>query len=340
MTPTRDFTTARRIVQQYLDDAYAGERESPKVRGNGFDTGDAWAPLIDWDRVLGVYIYLVDKTTGDLTGLSFPAFDELPDPQQTGSWPTNRLAILVGRVRETVVNHPGHASQQSHGRKRTSGKGTVRDTLAGAESIGQINAAAAAEAKRITGRDIAFDLDGDPQLAKEHAEGVLRGLERYPKTPLDRVIQGGSKYAEDQEAWAETSSDGSVIAFTNDAQRLGPDSYRADLKTAQDGGHLVAGTPMGIAMHEFGHAAANSYRLNGWANNKASEYAEIEMGTTDVRAAATRAISRRAGENDHEMAAEAFADVMLNGSNASGMSTLIVDTFDAHIRVADAPDED
>lgn len=110
--------------------------------------------------------------------------------------------------------------------KFASGGGGVRDALAGHATAEEVGAAAQAEAKRITGRDIEFDLAGsDTQLAAEHAEGILRGLERYPNTPLQRVQQGGSRYAEDQEAWASTSQDGHVITFTMDAQRYGAASH-------------------------------------------------------------------------------------------------------------------
>lgn len=70
-----DFAAARRVVQECLDEMYADEPESPKVLSHGFDTGDAWAPAIDWDGVMGVYIYLVDKQTGELTPQSFAEFE-------------------------------------------------------------------------------------------------------------------------------------------------------------------------------------------------------------------------------------------------------------------------
>lgn len=71
---------ARRLVQRHLDEIYADEPESPTVTSDGLDTGDAWAPLIDWDGVLGVYTYLVDKSTGELTPQSFPEFEGLEVP--------------------------------------------------------------------------------------------------------------------------------------------------------------------------------------------------------------------------------------------------------------------
>lgn len=223
----------------------------------------------------------------------------------------------------------------------TTGGKHVREALAGHETAEEVSAAAMAEAKRITGRDIEFDLAGsDPQLAAEHSEGILRGLERYPNTPLERVQHGGNRYAEGEEAWAATSLDGRVISFTEDAQRYGAASYRQELKQAAQGGDLAVGTPMGVALHEFGHAAANHYRLNGWADNKADAYAEIHMGSTDMRASVSKAISRRAAENAHELSAEAFADVAVHGDKASGMSREIVSFFDAEIRAVDSEVDD
>lgn len=82
-----DFDTARQTVQRELDRLYAGERENPTAQPYGFDTGTAWAPVIRWDGVMGVYIYLVDKTTGALKPLSFPDFEALPAPKRVGRWP-------------------------------------------------------------------------------------------------------------------------------------------------------------------------------------------------------------------------------------------------------------
>lgn len=82
-----NFTQAREAVAARLAEMYADERESPKALLYGFDTSTAWAPLIDWAGVLGVYVYLVDKRTGALTPLSFPEFVDMPTPKRVGIWP-------------------------------------------------------------------------------------------------------------------------------------------------------------------------------------------------------------------------------------------------------------
>jgi hypothetical protein len=85
-----DFEAARRIAQRRLDDLYAGERERPIARAYGWDTGDAWAPSIFWDGIMGAYIWLVDKQTGALTPRDFYEFIDMPDPKSVGPWPQER----------------------------------------------------------------------------------------------------------------------------------------------------------------------------------------------------------------------------------------------------------
>lgn len=82
-----DFAEARTVVQRHLDRLYRRERESPRVLAYGFDTGRAYAPLIDWDGVMGAYVYLVDKRSGRLIPLNFAEFADMPDPTRVGDWP-------------------------------------------------------------------------------------------------------------------------------------------------------------------------------------------------------------------------------------------------------------
>lgn len=82
-----DFAESREAVTHHLDTLYADTSQHPTVLPYGFDTGTAWAPMIDWDGVMGVYIWLVDKTTGALTPKSFPEFLDMPEPTQVGDWP-------------------------------------------------------------------------------------------------------------------------------------------------------------------------------------------------------------------------------------------------------------
>lgn len=86
-----DFAAARTAVDSHLREQFAGEPETPATLPYGWDTGAAWAPQIAWDGVMGVYIYLVDKKTGELKPLGFGEFLDLPDAslRRVGPWPKN-----------------------------------------------------------------------------------------------------------------------------------------------------------------------------------------------------------------------------------------------------------
>lgn len=243
---------------------------------------------------------------------------------------------LMDRLSPYDLRYNPDQPRDDHGRfgegdsSGDSGGGGVRASLAKAGTAEEVGQAAAAEAKAITGRDIQFKMDGDPQLAREHSEGVLRGLERYPGTPLEEVrvapIVDEHGHAE---VWASTSSDGSRITF---APQTDPSAYRDSLArfSNRQPSELTVGTPMGTALHEFGHAAANSYNVNNQAANVAKTYADKVL-KDDYRAAVGYSISTRAMANSHEMVAEAFADVMGNGGKASDFSMVVVGAMDKAI---------
>lgn len=84
-----EFLAARQTVQNHLDALYSGGRERPRAQAYGFDTGDAWAPIVDWDGISGTYIWLADKANGALTPKSFPEFLAMPDPVPIGDWPAD-----------------------------------------------------------------------------------------------------------------------------------------------------------------------------------------------------------------------------------------------------------
>ena len=88
-----------------------------------------------------------------------------------------------------------------------SGGTAVRDVLASAKTTSEVGAAAAAEARSITGRDIPFEFhDVELQLAREYSEGVLQGLERFPEAPLGAVRTADFPAERDQgnHTWAHT----------------------------------------------------------------------------------------------------------------------------------------
>lgn len=81
------FDEARAAVNTELRKLYEGSREQPRTFTYGWDTGTGWAPMVNWDGVMGVFIYLVNKRTGVLTALDLPAFEAVRDPKRVGTWP-------------------------------------------------------------------------------------------------------------------------------------------------------------------------------------------------------------------------------------------------------------
>lgn len=230
--------------------------------------------------------------------------------------------------------------------------GGVRQSLADAKTTTAISAAAYAEAKRITGRGIAFDLTGsDLQTAREHAEGILQGLERFPKARLARVDVGDTGTA-----WAH--ADGAHIRFSSAySSAAGRKKYLkglaegaagwdkglqvygiSDLKVASY--HTRnSGSPTAVALHEMGHVVAiattsqRSYPAVDAYVRKATAQEQRSQTLPGVKIKDSgdlvlRTVSGYAMTNRHELVAEAFTDVMVNGPGASTVSRGIFDILE------------
>jgi hypothetical protein len=193
---------------------------------------------------------------------------------------------------------------------------------------------AAQEAKRITGRDIGFDFTGsDPQIAAELAEGILRGLVRFPKAPLQEV-----RMADLADGTFATCGDGSggwgaaVISFSRQAS-ADPRGYRWQLAEGSEvrsmGRQFVARDPTGVALHEFGHSVANGSGANIGVRGIASKWRRSQVDPHEPdpdkakalgQLAQARAVSLYSLDSLDELSAEAFSDVMGNSDGASELS--------------------
>lgn len=227
---------------------------------------------------------------------------------------------------------------------------TVRPTLEAARTNGAVHRVFTTEYRRITGRDIdpnSVYFEGSVATAREHAEGVLRGLERFPDVPLERVVAfgTGNEYA---------SATSRAIRFnqvwTSPADRK---KYLDALAQDAASGWHPAGSrsPIGIALHEFGHVldagkgihpdldgllarAATARDVELAARRAAGELidaADVAAGS-GVDGLISREVSRYATKNREELVAEAFADVMTNGEAASQLSRDIFSLLEAEYR--------
>jgi len=80
-----------------------------------------------------------------------------------------------------------------------------------------------------------------------------------------------------------------------------------------------SGTPTGTALHEFGHVISHQAGSRRAAYDSAVALAEQAGAMPSYFIA--KHVSRYASSSMEEFSAEAFADVMTNGANASHVST-------------------
>lgn len=219
----------------------------------------------------------------------------------------------------------------------------IRPELAKPRTQAALEAAAEAEAKLITGRDIRFDFGPDPSLisAREHAEGVMRALERFPDVDLDSVTWFNDVTANAM-AVADERSIQFNLAWSGRAER--PKYLRAlaqGVSRWDEPGALSSfsfrnsGNPAAVAIHEFGHIlgldTVNSAALTRRVERLVGDLADREL--LSEFSLIRRQVSGYATTNTDELIAEAFGDAIINGERASelsrGILALIEDEYKA-----------
>lgn len=205
--------------------------------------------------------------------------------------------------------------------------GGIRESLAQAETTAEVERIASAEAARISGREVPFEFGAtDPEIAREHAEGVLRGMERFPGAPLERV---GLSDVEGEFAHATlTPNGGMAIEFSSKYASMSPDDYRAKIeensgRAPRIGERAVFKEPMHVAIHEYGHVVSTGRGQDLKNRDIAGAFVERERPGADdssYRSVVSSEISIFATSNPMELSAEAFADVTINGDSASPLS--------------------
>lgn len=211
----------------------------------------------------------------------------------------------------------------------------IRQVLQDARSAVAVSRAFELEAQRITGRAMDAEFAGSVQTAREHAEGLLRGLERFPKADL-RFVESA---ALESSAYAET--EGPVIRFntgwTSDRRRY-LNTLDKDVGSGTYGWH-PGGTnsPVAVAIHEFGHildintlGGSAQLEIRSLVNEAVRHTTHARVGADPVIARELHIsfeVSRYAATDGWELAAEAFADVMMNGERASKLSHDIYDVL-------------
>lgn len=210
----------------------------------------------------------------------------------------------------------------------TTGAG-VRQVLADATTVRRLEKAFTAEAERITGRRVPADFfNQELETAREHAEGVLRGLERFPdvQTQIFGIAVERTPYAH------TVIADGSIgfnRYFAGPGRR---NLYLAGLERDVARGFHIASTasPVGVAIHEFGHALAIRQGIDTLAPHVSRVISDLaDQAGLHPAVFVERTLGRYAVSHLDETIAEAFADTVLNGERATLLSRRIFDVLEA-----------
>ena len=223
--------------------------------------------------------------------------------------------------------HAGAAAPLATGPQAAVANPGIRESLAQAQSVKDVAAATRREAKALGAPDFRFDLQGhDLQTAREHAEGILRGLERFPD-----VRVWVHHYAHDFILAPYAQTRGWSIAFnTKWANTAGREKYldalRSDLR---EGFHPAStSTPIGVATHEFAHAATFGMDELFTATKELIQRRALAEGVTPIELIRSE-IGGYAAKEVHELVAEALADAILAGEQASRLSQEILGLFES-----------
>jgi len=209
----------------------------------------------------------------------------------------------------------------------------VRSALDSKKTLSGLEQAWTAEARRITGRDLDVVIPAGTSLqtAKEYAEGVLRGMERFPDSALQRVRFGqmaGDHYAEAGGIDIEFNERWATIPNRPGLQQGIARDIEGWAQGVNGWGARGGGTTLAVALHEFGHIVdINDLGKRGATLGVIARHAAREgIGPDELIA---RDISVYATTHPKELVAEAFMDVMLRGQAASPAAREIFDLLEA-----------
>lgn len=238
------------------------------------------------------------------------------------AWNRHWRSLATPRARQRM----GLAAAEPSGGRAPAGTPVqVRQILADARSPQEVSRILADEYQRITGRPlVAVDLRGSVETAREHAEGILRAVERNPEIVLGRVMTGQTAR---RSAYAETV--GQDIVFNQRWSTVAArQRYLEALAEDVRRGWHPSGTdsPVAVAVHEAGHVLdPHSLRRE---LNELLDRAARQTGVARERVIPA-GVSGYAELGYDELVAEAYADVVMNGAQASGLSRAIVRLVDA-----------
>jgi len=227
-----------------------------------------------------------------------------------------------GTLRSSVPGAPG-------------GPPVPRASLAATKTADEAAAVASAELEKVMGRPVSVDFAGmSPAMARETGEGLLIAAHRYPNNDLRSVTTygpGGTRPSDPRDPTFESGAFTSVAPFRHGDEMafnvIGGEGYiRSTYKASASMGQNSVPSPTGTAVHEMGHVVSMHGTAPYTVQSVIIDDAVMSGGaktSQDVAAHIARHVSIYAASGPEEALAEAFADVLVNGANASPLSQAI-----------------
>lgn len=249
-------------------------------------------------------------------------------------------ALSGSELEEFNIKHP-----RGFGGKFGHGGGVVRGVIAAADSIEQLNEVLRVALRAVMGRHVSVSFAGcDLEIAKQYAEGVLLSAQRFPGNRLSAVWTAGpnSRWpdlplsywgldANSVYAFASRQDKDRTAIFFNTHLAADPEHLARSYENDADVHHSTTPGAIGTAVHEMGHVIATHSPGAETAGRLTAKAMAAEHGVKPA-AFVRGQVSAYASTNQAELVAEAFADVILNGDDASPLSHRIFDALEAAYR--------
>lgn len=239
--------------------------------------------------------------------------------------------IAGGTLRSDVPGQPG-------------GPPLPRASLAYAQTTELVAAQTSQELEHIMGRPVPVDFAGmSPAMARETGEGLLMAAERYPHNDLKSVSTygpGGTRSSDPRDPTFEAAAFTSIPPRGRHGDEMafnvlgGEDYARESYRESALFGQNTVPSPTGTAVHEMGHVVSLHGTVQYTAPQQAIDDAIIWGGaksSQDVATHIAKHVSIYAASGPEELLAEAFADVLVNGSSASPLSQVMHAAIEADL---------
>lgn len=216
----------------------------------------------------------------------------------------------------------------------------IRPELAALRTKAQVERYLGDNLERILGREVPVNLGTRMHATtmRELAEGLLSSAENWPETRVERVSVASRLPGAAPDGWSTTVTgpNGGPEIVLNERQLGDRTRFLTRLRRTVESGdrRVTADNAAYVAAHEFGHVAAREHLgapggtrqhdvVLGVLGHMRDQGVDVDS-QGELNAYFSGHLGSYAMHSQPEMAAEGFADVILNGEDASPLSLQIV----------------